>query len=222
MSKKTKILLCDDHTLFREGLKAILSQETSFEVIGEARDGRQAVDLALKLEPDVVVMDIAMPELSGFEATRRIKRARRRLKVLILTMYEDEELVTRCLDAGASGYVLKDAPPAQLLYAIDVVSKGGEYLSPGPLKKVMSDFVRQSRESRQRTDSPYETLTERERDVLVLLAQGLTVKEVAARLNLSAKTIDAHKYAMMRKLDIHDRAGLVKYAIRQKLITLNS
>ncbi len=131
MDKRIKVLICDDHALFREGIKAILRHEEGIEIAGEAGDGRQALQMADQLRPDVVLMDIAMPDLSGYEATRRIKSAHKDMKVLILTMYDDEDLVARCLDAGASGYVLKDTPAAQLVYAIDMVArKGGKYLSP--------------------------------------------------------------------------------------------
>lgn len=217
MASKLKVLICDDHTLFREGLKAILREYESIEIVGEARDGKQAVEKAVKLNPDLIVMDIAMPELSGFEATRRIKKEHKHIKVLILTMYDEEELVSRCLDAGASGYVLKDAPPSQLMYAIESVATGGQYLSPGPLKKLVSQFVRQSRRG-----TGYDRLSDREREVLILLAEGNSVKEAAAQLNISTKTVDAHKYSLMRKLDIHDRAGLVKFAIQHKLISLTT
>jgi DNA-binding NarL/FixJ family response regulator len=211
---KTRILICDDHTLFREGVKAILVQEPSFEVIGEARDGKQAVEKARQLDPDVVLMDIAMPELSGFEATRRIRRGSKGVRIVILTMYDEEELVSRCLDAGASGYVLKDAPPAQLIYAIQEVAKGGKYLSPGPLKKIVSQYVRRSR----KVDTPYDRLSDREREVLIFLAEGRSAKEVAAQLKLSTKTVESHKYNLMRKLGVHDRSGLIRYAIRHKII----
>jgi DNA-binding NarL/FixJ family response regulator len=159
-----------------------------------------------------------MPDLSGFEATRRIRRANKNIKVLILTMYDEEELVTRCLDAGASGYVLKDAAPSQLIEAIESVALGGQYLSPGPLKSIVSQYVRHSR----RKETSYDLLSDREREVLVLLAEGLSAKEIASRLKLSTKTIESHKYRLMRKLDIHDKAGLIKYAIRHKLVLLTS
>jgi len=158
-----------------------------------------------------------MPQLSGFEATRRIRRAGKGIKILILTMYDEEELVSRCLEAGASGYVLKDAPPAQLIYAVQEVAKGGEYLSPGPLKKLVSQYVRRSGE---RQAPSYDKLSEREREVLILIAEGMSAKEIASELELSTKTVETHKYSLMRKLDIHDRTGLVKYAIRNKLVLL--
>lgn len=216
MSGKIRVLLCDDHTLFRDGIAAILKDERSIEIVGEADNGRDAVIKAQQLRPDVVLMDIAMPDLSGFEATRRILKSNKKIKVLILTMYEEEEVITRCLDAGAAGYVLKDVPRAHLIHAIDVVNKGGQYLSSRALKKVVKQYVKGA----QSTATGYERLSDREREVLKLLADGLSLKEIAVRLVLSVKTVDAHKTNLMRKLDLHDRSELIKYAIQRKLIRL--
>jgi two-component system, NarL family, response regulator NreC len=218
MKEKIRVLLCDDQTLFREGIKAILKDELSIEIVGEADNGRQAVAQALQLHPDIVLMDIAMPDLSGFEATYRILQAKMKTKVLILTMYEEEEVITRCLDAGASGYVLKDAPRAHLIHAIDVVNKGGQYLSSRALKKV----VKRNAKGGKSTATGYERLSDREREVLKLLADGMTLKEIAVRLVLSVKTVDAHKTNLMRKLDLHDRSEVIKYAIQRKLIRVPS
>ena len=216
MNGKIRVLLCDDHTLFRDGIAAILKDERSIEIVGEADNGRDAVIKAQQLHPDVVLMDIAMPDLSGFEATRRILKSNKKVKVLILTMYEEEEVITRCLDAGAAGYVLKDVPRAHLIHAIDVVNKGGQYLSSRALKKVVKQYVKGA----QSTATGYERLSDREREVLKLLADGLSLKEIAVRLVLSVKTVDAHKTNLMRKLDLHDRSELIKYAIQRKLIRL--
>ena len=218
MKNKTAVLLCDDHTLFREGIKAILRDEPSIEIVGEAEDGRQAVNRAQQLHPDVVLMDISMPDLNGFEATARILQANPKIRVLILTMYEEEEVITRCLTAGASGYVLKDAPRADLIHAIDVVKQGGQYISSRALKKVVSQHIRGAKS----TATEYERLSGREREVLKLLADGLTLKEIATRLGLSVKTVDNHKTNMMRKLDLHDRTEVIKYAIQRKLIRIPS
>jgi len=219
MKGKVRVLLCDDHTLFREGIKAILKDELSIEIVGEADNGRQAIAQARKLNPDIVLMDIAMPDLGGFEATHRILRANPKTKVLILTMYEEEEVITRCLDAGAAGYVLKDVPRAHLIHAIDVVNRGGQYLSSRALKKVVKQYVKGAKST---AATSYERLSDREREVLKLLADGLTLKEIAVRLVLSVKTVDAHKTNLMRKLDLHDRSELIKYAIQRKLIRLPS
>lgn len=218
MKERIRVLLCDDHTLFREGIKAILKDEHAIEIVGEAEDGRQAVAKALELHPDVVLMDIAMPDLSGFDATRRILHANPKTKVIILTMYEEEEVINRCLAAGAAGYVLKDAPRAHLIHAIDVVNKGGQYMSSRALKKVVKQYVKGDKNP----EAGYERLSDREREVLKLLADGLALKEIAIRLVLSVKTVDAHKTNLMRKLDLHDRSQLIKYAIQRKLIRLPS
>lgn len=218
MKQRTTVLLCDDHTLFREGIKAILRDEPSIEIIGEAEDGRQAVAKAQRLKPDVILMDIAMPDLGGFEATSRILRANPKTKILILTMYEEEEVITRCLRAGAVGYLLKDAPRSDLTHAIDVARRGGQYLSSRALKKVVKRHVSGTKH----TATDYERLSDREREVLKLLADGLALKEIAARLLVSVKTVDAHKTNMMRKLDLHDRSEVIKYAIQHKLIRIPS
>lgn len=216
MKPSIKVLLCDDHTLFRDGIRAILKDEASIEIVGEAENGRQAIAKIPQLRPDIVLMDVAMPDLSGADATRRILKADARVKVLVLTMHEEEEVVNRCLSAGASGYVLKDASRTVLIHAIGVVSQGGQYMSPRALKKVVSQHVKSTRD----VSSGYGRLSDREREVLKLLADGLTLKEVAAKLGLSVKTIDAHKTNLMRKLDLHDRSELIKYAIQRKLIHL--
>jgi DNA-binding NarL/FixJ family response regulator len=218
MKGRVRVLLCDDHTLFREGIKAILKDEPSIEIVGEAENGRQAIAQALKSIPDVVLMDIAMPDLNGFDATKRILQSNPKIKILILTMYEEEEVINRCLAAGAAGYVLKDAPTAHLIHAIDVVNKGGQYMSSRALKKVVKQYVTGAKAAA----TGYDRLSDREREVLKMLADGLALKEIAGQLALSVKTIDAHKTNLMRKLDLHDRSELIKYAIQRKLIRLPS
>jgi two-component system response regulator NreC len=212
--KKISVLVCDDHELFREGVKTILNSQPDVRVIGEAADGEQSVEQAVELEPDVVLMDISMPVLKGFDAVRRIRKARPNIKVLILTVYDDEDLVARCLDAGAAGYVLKDSPPLQLVYAIHTVLQGQQFLSP----KVLTGLVRQYISQPLDFKEGYDLLSDREREILVLLAEGLSLKEIATKLDLSVKTVDAHKYNLMRKLDLHDRSELIRYAIRKKLV----
>jgi two-component system, NarL family, response regulator NreC len=207
-------LVCDDHALFREGVKTILNAQPDIEVIGEAANGKEAVDLALRLNPDVVLMDIAMPLLRGYEATRRIRKARPDARVLILTVYDDEDLIARCLDAGAAGYILKDSPLPQLVYAIHSVHQGQQYLSPGALTGVVRQYMLQTGDFK----GSYELLSDREREILVLLAEGQSLKDIATQLDLSVKTVDAHKYNLMRKLDLHDRGELIRYAIRKRLV----
>ncbi len=213
MSDAIRVLICEDHALFREGLRAILRDHAHIEVVGEATNGQEAVERTASLRPDVVLMDIELPELSGLEATRRIARVAAGVRVLVLTLYDDEEVVARCLEAGAAGYILKDGPSAELVIAIEAVGKGQRYLSAAALSK-LADYPGKGGKARTR----YDLLTGREREVLKLLADGYSAKEIAARLALSVKTVDAHKTNLMRKLGVHDRAGLVKYAIRRKLI----
>jgi two-component system response regulator NreC len=216
MRTRIRVLICDDHSLVREGLRAILREQIAFEVVGEAGNGIEAVEAARRLRPDVVLMDVDMPELSGLEATRRIVAARISSKVLILSLYDDEDLIAGCLDAGAAGYVLKDGPSSQLLYAIEAVHRGERYMSP----RALSVVIARGREPGTGTGTRYDLLSPREREVLKLLADGLSSKDIAGRLELSVKTIDVHKYNLMRKLDIHNRAELVKYAIRKKLVRI--
>jgi DNA-binding NarL/FixJ family response regulator len=214
LGRKVRLLLCDDHALFRAGMKALLGKQPTLEVVGEAADGQAALEETDRLRPDVVLMDIEMPRLSGIEATRRITQAHSDVKVLVLTMYLEELLVGRCLEAGASGYIIKDAPVAQLAYAVETVAGGGRYLSPGAVDK-MIDHRGQLIE---RNHTRYDLLTNREREVLKLLADGLSIKEVAARLARSVKTAEVHKYNLMQKLDVHDRGELIRYAIAHRLV----
>ena len=218
MSAKIRILICEDHALVRDGLRATLREQPAFEVVGEARNGLEAVEATRRLQPDVVLMDVDMPELSGLEATRRIAAARMPSKVLILSLYDDEDLIAGGLDAGAAGYVLKDGPTSQLLYAIESVHRGDRYMSPRALSVILERGATRGKG----TGTRYDLLTDREREVLKLLADGLSSKDIASRLRLSIKTVDVHKYSLMKKLDIHNRADLVKYAIRKRLVRLST
>jgi DNA-binding NarL/FixJ family response regulator len=215
---KIKCLLVDDHTLFRQGVRRLLETENDFEVVGEAADGGEAVEKARELRPDIVLMDIGMPGLSSFESARQIKKNRMETKILFLTMYEDEDYLVQCLEVGASGYVLKDTPAPQLLTAVKDVYKGGKYLSSQVLGKLVEDFRSRVRDTRMRPR--ISTLTPREREILKLLAEGNSVKEIAVILGLSVKTVEAHKFNLMRKLDIHNKAQLVTYAIQKKIIKI--
>jgi DNA-binding NarL/FixJ family response regulator len=216
VSPAVRLLVCDDHALFRAGVRALLREHPGFEVVGEAEDGQAALEEVDRLGPDVVLMDIEMPRLNGFDATRRITQAHGKVKVLILTMYVDQELVSRCLEAGASGYVLKNEPVSQLIYAIEAAARGERYLSPGAVDTVIDERGRRIAIGR----TKYDLLTDREREVLKLLADGLSIKEVASSLDRSVKTAEAHKYNLMRKLGVHDRAELLKYAIAHGLVQI--
>jgi two-component system response regulator NreC len=217
---KLRLMLADDHTLFRQGIKTMISAESDMEVVGEAGSGNDAVERANELKPDVILMDIGMPGISIFEATRQIRKVRPETKVLFLTMYDDEDYLVEGMEVGASGYVLKDSPAPQLLAAIRDIFRGGSYLSPRMLSQLVDDFRSRIRTT---TRMPrFATLTAREREVLKMLAEGSSVKEIACDLNLSVKTVEAHKFNLMRKLDIHNKAQLVQYAISKKIIKLQN
>jgi DNA-binding NarL/FixJ family response regulator len=215
---KIRVLLTDDHTLFRQGIRTLLSQEQDIEVTGEAANASEAVALARQSRPDVVLMDIGMGGMSSFEATRLIRKERPETRVVFLSMYDDEDYVAECVDMGASGYILKETPADQLLTAIREVHRGGSYLSPRLLTRLVDDFRIQGRGPARQPR--FGTLTKREREVLKLLAEGRSVKEIAVSFELSVKTVEAHKFNLMRKLDIHNKAQLVQYAIQKKIIRL--
>jgi two-component system response regulator NreC len=212
-----RTLLTDDHTLFRQGIKTLLSATPELEVVGEAANAADAITQSAELRPDVVLMDVSMPGLSCFEATRQIRKSRPETKVLFLTMYDDEDYLAECMAAGASGYLLKDSPAEQLVSAIGEVHRGGSYLSPRMLSHLVDDFRSRVHSIRQ---PRFNTLTRRELEILKFLAEGNSVKGIACTLDLSVKTIEAHKFNLMRKLDIHNKAQLVQYAIQKKVIQL--
>ena len=215
---KIKVLLTDDHTLFRQGVRGLLAAEADMEVVGESSNGSEAVALAQQLRPDVVLMDIGMAGMSSFEATRLIRKERPDTKVVFLSMYDDEDYLAECVDIGASGYILKESPAEQLITAIREVHRGGSYLSPRLLTRLVDDFRMQGRGTARQPR--FGTLTKREREILKMLAEGESVKEIAGCFDLSVKTVEAHKFNLMRKLDIHNKAHLVQYAIQKKIIRL--
>ncbi len=210
-----RLVLADDHTILRQGIRALLEDQPDMAVVGEAEDGRQAVQLTHDLRPNVVLMDIAMPLLNGLEATRQIKRDHPEIHVLVLTMHENEEYIHEVLAAGASGYVLKQAAASELVAAIRAVHHGEAVLSPAITRVVIQDYLRS--EAAQPVVASNE-LTSREREVLQLIAEGHTSKEIAEMLTLSVKTVQAHRTSLMQKLDLHDRGDLIKYAIQKKII----
>jgi two-component system, NarL family, response regulator NreC len=204
------VLLADDHPVFRQGLRALLERER-FEVVGEASDGLEAIVLSERLQPQVVVIDLAMPALNGIDAVREILKRAPRAKAILLTMYTEEHHVLEALRAGVKGCVSKSQAAEHLLQAIKDVSAGGVYLSPHVSGAVVQAYLA-------KTDLPYEPLTPRERQVLQLIAEGKTTKETAAVLDVSVKTAETHRTNLMEKLDIHSTAGLVRYAIRRGLL----
>jgi len=214
---KIRILLVDDHTILRDGIRLLLESEPDMTVVGEAEDGRTAVKLTCQLKPDVVLMDIAMPLLNGLEATRQIKHDCPHAKVLILTMHENEEYIRQALASGAMGYILKDAAARELLNAIHAVHRGEAILSPAVTRLVVENYLRWGDIQK---DSSTNRLSPREREVLQLIAEGYSNKQIAEILCISIKTVQAHRMNLMSKLDLHDRAELIKYAIQRKIIDI--
>ena len=214
---KIRILLADDHTILRSGIRALLENEPGLSVIGEAEDGRAAVSMACKLKPNVVLMDIAMPLLNGLEATRQIKIQCPDVKVLVLSMHDNEEYIRQALEAGAMGYILKDAAPGELIGAIRSVYRGEAVLSPAVTRLVIEDYLRWGGT---RPQDVTDSLSPREREVLQLIAEGYTNKQIAEILSISIKTVQAHRNNLMQKLDLHDRGELIKYAIQKKIIEI--
>lgn len=215
---KTRVMIVDDHALVREGIAAFLKMSADIEVVGEAADGIEAIEGVKKLNPDIVIMDIAMPKLGGLEALVEIKKINPDAKVLVLTQYEDKEYIKRFLKAGASGYMLKRAVGLDLLNAIKAISSGEAYLHPSIAASVIDDYVGGNKN--EASEDLYEALTDREKQVLKLIAEGHTSKEIADILGISAKTAVAHQTNLSEKLDLHTRAGLIKFAITKGLIKL--
>ena len=216
MQKKIKIVLAEDHTILREGLRALLSSNPKFEIVGEAQDGREAVRCVEKLGPDLLLMDLSMPRMSGMEAIREIKKRYPQSKVIALTVHKTEEYLHTTLQAGADGYVLKDATHNELVVAIKSVMKGKPYLSPGVSQKVIEGYL--EGKGTLNPDSPWESLSQREREVLKLIAEGYKNKEIAEDLCISLKTVEKHRANLMKKLDLHNAAALTVFAMGKGLV----
>lgn len=216
--QRIKVLIADDHTLVREGIRSLLSNYSDVEVVGEATNGREAMDKTRSLHPDIVLMDIAMPGLGGLEATLEIRSSFPGTRVLVLTQYDNREYVYRFLKAGASGYVLKKAASTDLVAAIRAVYQGGSFLYPEVAQTVIDGFI--GKAASDLAEDPYEKLTDREKQVLKLIAEGLSNKEIADTLCVSVKTVMGHRTHLMEKLDLHSKTELVKFAIRKGLIEL--
>lgn len=217
---KIRVLIADDHAIVREGVKALINMADDMEVVAEAADGREAIERAQALEPDVAVMDIAMPGLGGLEATLEIRKLCPRTRILVLSQYDDREYVRRFLKAGVSGYVLKKSAGSDLAAAIRSVHRGGLVLDPDVAREAMLDQAAAANGSR--PADPYEALTDREKQVLKLVAEGRSNKEVADELGISVKTAMSHREHIMEKLDLHSRTELIRFAIRQGIIRFDS
>jgi len=207
-----RILIADDHTLVRAGLTSLIARLPEMEVVAEAADGRQALRLVRDLQPDIVLMDIAMPGLNGLESAERIHGIHPKIKIIILSMHASEEYVAQALKAGASGYLLKDAATAELEMALKSVAMGQFYLSPAISRQVVDNFLRGG-------PTGLDLLTPRQREILQLIAEGKGTRDIAETLHLSVKTVETHRAQLMERLDIHDVAGLIRYALRKGLIS---
>jgi len=216
---RIKVLLAEDHTIVRKGIRSLLDDQPNIEVIGEAEDGREAIEKVEKLAPDIILMDNTMPILNGLEATRQIKKRFPEIKILILTMHTNEEYILQFLRVGASGYLVKQTAPTELVSAIEAVYRGDSFLSPSISRTIIDEYLRHA-EATGKWDS-YDSLTDREREVLQLLAEGYSTKEIADHLHISAKTVGVHKINLMHKLNLHSQSELTKYAIRKGIISLD-
>jgi len=213
-----KVLLAEDHTIVRKGICSLIDGKADIQVLGEAEDGREAIERAEALAPDIVLMDITMPHLNGLEATRQIKKRCPQVKILALTMYTNEEYILQIIQAGASGYVIKQAAPAELISAIHAVYRGDMFLSPSVSKVIIDEYMKHKAPN---VSAKYDELTDREREVLQLLAEGHSNRSIAKELNISIKTARVHRIRVMKKLECQSVSDLVKYAIRKGIISLN-
>lgn len=222
MREKIKIVIAEDHTIVRAGIKTLLENLYNVEVVGEAADGRKAIQVVKKCKPDLVLMDINMPELNGLDAVALLVKDNPEVKVVILSMYANEEYVKQALRAGAVGYLLKDSAITEIEIVLDAVLNGDIYLSPAVSRKVVDELlIIENKYKSDKKENLFLDLTQRQREILQLIVEGYTTKEIAYKLNVSAKTVEAHRANIMVRIGVHDIPGLVKYAIRNKLISEN-
>jgi DNA-binding NarL/FixJ family response regulator len=217
MGKPFSLVIAEDHTILREGLKALFTSQPDFEVVGEAEDGIQAIRCVQTYAPDIILMDLSMPKLNGLEAIKEVKRLNPATKIIVLTVHSAEEYVLATLEAGADGYVLKDANRFELLMAMNHVLEGKRYLSPGVSEKVIDGYLEGKKSLK--GQSAWESLTQREREILKLIAEGYKNKEIADTLCISQKTVEKHRTNLMTKLDLHNVAALTSFAIEKGLVS---
>jgi DNA-binding NarL/FixJ family response regulator len=217
MAPKHRIVIAEDHTILREGLRALLSSSSDFEVVGEAEDGREAIRCVEKLKPDLILTDLSMPRMNGMEAIREIKKQSPKTKILVLTVHRTEEYILATLKAGADGYLLKDSTHTELMMAVKNVISGKHYISPGISEKVIEGYVEGKKTLKPRTS--WETLTQREREILKLIAEGYRNKEIADDLCISVKTVEKHRANLMEKLNLHNVQALTAFAIEKGLVS---
>jgi DNA-binding NarL/FixJ family response regulator len=218
MSTKSRVVIAEDHTILREGLRALLSAEPDFEVVGEAEDGQEAIRMVEKLSPNLILMDLSMPRMNGLDAIREIKKKSDGTKILVLTVHKTDEYILATLQAGADGYILKDSTHAELGMAIRTVLGGKFYLSPGISEKIIEGYLAGNKPSKSST-TPWEALTARERGILKLIAEGYKNKDIAEYLCISVKTVEKHRANLMQKLDLHSVSALTALAIEKGLVT---
>lgn len=218
MSTKSRVIIAEDHTILREGLRALLSAEPDFEVVGEAEDGQEAIRMVEKLSPNLILMDLSMPRMNGLDAIREIKKKSDGTKILVLTVHKTDEYILATLQAGADGYILKDSTHAELGMAIRTVLGGKFYLSPGISEKIIEGYLAGNKPSKSST-TPWEALTARERGILKLIAEGYKNKDIAEYLCISVKTVEKHRANLMQKLDLHSVSALTALAIEKGLVT---
>jgi DNA-binding NarL/FixJ family response regulator len=217
MSQKVRIVIAEDHTILREGLKSLLSSSSDYEIIGEAEDGQEAIRCVEKFKPDLILMDLSMPRMNGMDAIKEIKKRFSETKILVLTVHKTEEYILATLKAGADGYVLKDATHTELMMAVKNVLRGKHYISPGISERVIEGYLEGRKTLKTRTS--WETLTQREREILKLIAEGYKNKEIADYLCISPKTVEKHRANLMEKLDLHNVQALTTFAIEKGLVS---